>query len=199
MKLLRLVMFNPETPFDREDIAQRLRLSPKTVARELAALLSMRAVKRKAFYKEIERRDAGGPYTVRRRTSGIIVNKNFPFFRELQRFLIDATLAPHFEVAKKLKKAGKITLLVASGIFMKNWEGRVDLLIVGDKIHEAALAQIVKGMEAELGKEIRYAAIPHAEFEYRRSISDRLIRDVFDYPHEVLIDRAGYFEARPFS
>ena len=46
-------------------------------------------------------------------------------------------------------------------------------------------------MEAEMGRELQYATLSTEEFFYRRSIGDRLVRDVVDFPHEVLVDRIG--------
>jgi len=36
---------------------------------------------------------------------------------------------------------------------------------------------------------VRYAAFPSDEFQYRLDVYDKLIRDVFDYPHRIIVDR----------
>ena len=46
-------------------------------------------------------------------------------------------------------------------------------------------------LEAELGREIRYAFFTTPDFRYRLGVYDRLLRDVFDYPHRVLLDKIG--------
>ena len=46
-------------------------------------------------------------------------------------------------------------------------------------------------LEAELGREIRYASFATEDFRYRTGVYDRLLRDVFDYPHRLLIDKIG--------
>ena len=45
--------------------------------------------------------------------------------------------------------------------------------------------------DAELGREIRYASFETEDFRYRLGAYDRLLRDVFDYPHSLLIDKIG--------
>jgi hypothetical protein len=67
----------------------------------------------------------------------------------------------------------------------------VDLLIAGDNLDERALARAVHVIEAELGREVRYASFSTEDFRYRRGVYDRLIRDVLDYPHRVAFDRIG--------
>ena len=44
-------------------------------------------------------------------------------------------------------------------------------------------------LEAEIGKEVRYAWMSTSDFFYRLNMSDRLLRDMFDYPHAIVLDR----------
>jgi hypothetical protein len=38
-----------------------------------------------------------------------------------------------------------------------------------------------------LGKELAYAVFDTNDFKYRVSMYDKLLRDMFDYPHERLV------------
>ncbi len=67
----------------------------------------------------------------------------------------------------------------------------MDILAVGDRLDEKKLGNAVRALEAELGRELRYAAFSTEEFKYRRGVYDRLIRDVFDYPNRIPLDRMG--------
>ena len=49
------------------------------------------------------------------------------------------------------------------------------------------------GIEAEVGKEIKYAILETDDFKYRLGVGDRLIRDIMDYPHDVALDKLGMF------
>jgi hypothetical protein len=67
----------------------------------------------------------------------------------------------------------------------------VDLIVVGDRLEEKAIAAAVHMIEAEIGRELRYAAFTTEEFRYRQGVYDRLIRDAFDYRHRVILDKIG--------
>jgi hypothetical protein len=66
---------------------------------------------------------------------------------------------------------------------------RLDLLLVGDGLKKSEAARIVRGMEAEIGTELTYALFNTEEFLYRINVRDKLVRDIFDYSHEVILNR----------
>ena len=49
----------------------------------------------------------------------------------------------------------------------------------------------MSSIEAELGKELRYAVFETPDFQYRLGIYDKLIRDIFDSEHQKIIDKLG--------
>jgi len=49
-------------------------------------------------------------------------------------------------------------------------------------------------LESEVGKEIQYAFMETKEFEYRYQMFDRFVRDIFEKPHEKLINKLGFVE-----
>ena len=61
--------------------------------------------------------------------------------------------------------------------------------MVGDNLKQSRLDNIVKTIESEMGKEIRYATFETSEFNYRYSMFDKLIRDILDFPHEKIINK----------
>jgi len=63
--------------------------------------------------------------------------------------------------------------------------------VVGDNVNSASIDRIVKGIEADMGKDIRYAVLTAPDFAYRMSMNDKLVRDVFDYPYQLLVDKLG--------
>ena len=54
-----------------------------------------------------------------------------------------------------------------------------------------SVGSAVHMIEAEIGRELRYAAFTTEEFRYRVGVYDRLIRDAFDYPHRTILDKIG--------
>ena len=45
----------------------------------------------------------------------------------------------------------------------------------------------IRKLEAEIGAELVYAIFDTKEFIYRLNMYDKLVRDILDYPHEVLL------------
>ena len=54
----------------------------------------------------------------------------------------------------------------------------------------------IKKIEADIGKELKYAVFDLDEFLYRLNMYDKLIRDVLDFPHEKLINKIDRPELR---
>ena len=54
---------------------------------------------------------------------------------------------------------------------------------------ESKLKAVIRDLEAMMGIELRYAAFSTNDFMYRMSIYDRLLRDVLDYPHQIIVDK----------
>ena len=57
------------------------------------------------------------------------------------------------------------------------------------KVSEAKIENAMRSLEAELGIEIRYAVFTSEELRYRVGMYDKLTRDVFDYPHQIIVDK----------
>lgn len=184
VKLMRLFLLNPDEPFGIDDVIERSRLQ-KTIARKtVTALLGMTFIQKRNFIQEFE--DERGKIT-KKKIAGWILNSEFPYIDELKKLLVEGEFFRDEEIAKRFKPAGKVQLLVVSGIFMQDSESRLDLLIVGDNLRKAFIQRAVAVLESELGKELRYAVFDTADFKYRMSMYDKLLRDVFDFPHQRLI------------
>ena len=67
----------------------------------------------------------------------------------------------------------------------------MDILVVGDHIKNAKLLSVLSSIEAELGKELRYAVFETSDFQYRLGIYDKLIRDILDSRHENILNKLG--------
>ncbi len=179
LKLLRLFLFNDDGVFSLADAALRARV-PKDAARKEISLLVAAGI--------IKKRQAK---TAGKSVSGFTVDKRFAHYEALRVFLRDTTSVSDADILAALKKAGTIRLVTLSGLFTGILESKIDLLIVGDKLEEKPLTAAVHMLEAELGRELRYASFSTEEFRYRLGVYDRLLRDVFDYQHRNLIDRLG--------
>ena len=172
VRLLRLFLFNPRMFFSIPDAASRSRVRTDEAREEIRLFSRVGLLER----------------NLRSRTTRYGINGDSPYTLALQNLLLN-TPTRASEMYALLRGVGAIKLVVVSGIFVGEWDGRVDVLIVGDRIRERTLQSRIRLLESEIGKEIRYAALTVQDFLYRLNLNDRLIRDVFDYPHRIVHDR----------
>ncbi|TSC70397.1 MAG: Uncharacterized protein G01um101449_371 [Parcubacteria group bacterium Gr01-1014_49] len=175
LKTLRLFVFNKDASFTLSEVAERAKLSKEVVRRELAELSAAGLLRKK-----------GTQAPTRYQT-----NPRFEHLKALDAFIRETTSVSPQNMLGALKRAGSLRLVALSGFFTGVLEAQIDLLIAGDHLDERALANAVRSLEAELGREIRYASFATADFRYRLEVYDRLLRDVFDYPHRLLTDKIG--------
>ena len=119
------------------------------------------------------------------------LNRNYRFLQAIGNFLIDANPLSEKEIVKKLSTVGNIKLILTSGVFLHLPDSRVDILVVGDHIQHGKLVNVMSTIEAELGKELRYAVFETADFKYRMGIYDKLIRDILDGRHQKILNKLG--------
>lgn len=175
LKLLRLFLFNEDSAFPLSDIAFRTKTQKVAARKELNVLIAASIVKKKSGQRKV-------CYTA---------NRKFPHYLPLQEFLRDATNVTDSDLVQTLKKGGSLRLVVLSGLFTGAIETKVDLLVVGDRLEDKPLEAAVRTLEAELGRELRFAAFSTEDFRYRQGVYDRLIRDVLDYPNRIILDKIG--------
>lgn len=175
LKTLRLFIFNKDAAFTPAEVAERTKLSKDAARREISELFSSGLLRKKG---------AAVPAHYQ-------VNPRFEHLAAFDTFIRETTSVRNEKILQVLRRAGPLRLVVLSGHFTGILEPQIDLLVVGDHMDERTLGNVIRALEAELGREIRYAAFGAADFRYRRGVYDRLLRDVFDYPHRVLIDKIG--------
>jgi len=184
VKLLRLFLFNPSMVVGVDDILRRARLVRHTARTELGVLERAGIIKKKQMY-------VTGANGSKRRATGYALDLKFPKLVALQAFLFDTAPLDGKTVFRHMRKAGKLDLIVTSGIFSRTFDGRLDLILAAKKIPQGKIESAVRTLEAELGIEIRFAVFTTEDFLYRIGMYDKLTRDVFDYPHQILVDRIG--------
>lgn len=185
VKIMRLFLLNPESGFEPADIMERCRISSAHARQSLTKLASMDFIQKKFFYKEVANGRTGK--ISKKKVNGWFLNPNFPYINELRQLLVEGEFFKNEELSKRFKPVGRVQLLVISGIFIQDSDSRLDLLIVGDNLKKNLINKTVNILESELGKELEYAVFETSEFKYRVSMYDKLLKDVFDYPHQVLL------------
>jgi hypothetical protein len=190
VKLMRLFLFNPEIAFSLGETARRVKVISTEVRKEITRLISSGVVKKRSVVREIHPKKAGG-VVKKIHELGYSLDNKFLYLQALKNLLITVSLHADDSLVKKFASVGKLKLLMASGVFIREWDTRVDLLIVGDDLNMIRLEGVIKIIESEIGKEISYSAFETEDFEYRLGIHDRLIRDILDAPHTTLVDKMG--------
>ncbi len=185
VKLLRFFLFNPTQDFTFDDISRRAKLVRRTARTEINALERAEVVKRKMIYAQHPTKN------IRVRVLGFALNDKFPQLSSLQTFLFETAPINGGTVIKHLRKVGPIDFIACAGIFVREFDRRLDLLIAMKKLSEAKVEVAIRALEAELGIEIRYAMLTTDDLKYRVGMYDKLTRDVFDYPHQILVDKIG--------
>jgi hypothetical protein len=165
LKLLRLFLFNPLESFTLSEAAARAQVEPREAKKETTLLVN----------SGVLRRNLRGKHT------RFEADQSFPYLRPLQDLLLNPSSRGE-EVRDRLKKTGTIKLIIIAGMFMGQWEAKIDMLVVGDKIKERAFKSQIKKLEAEIGREIRYTLLPSQNFLYRLNMSDRLM-------HRIVLDK----------
>ena len=191
VKIMRLFLFNPEGAFDLENLMERVQERPRAVRRALASLIHVGLAKRKSFFKNAVKKRGKKSIAVERRVSGYALDSTFPHLLALRNLLLNTMLVKNERIVRKLESAGRLKLVVIAGVFIQDMESRVDLLVVGDGLRKTVLTSVVKSLESEIGKELRYAAFETPEFQYRLGLYDKLIRDILDFPHKRILDKIG--------
>lgn len=173
-KTIRLFIFNPELSFTTKEVRLKTKVPIEACRRELNLLSSVGMIK--------SRKNA-------KRGKIWELNKNFALINDFRSLLSRDFLERRKELVKKFKNCGQIKLLVISGVFVEDSDSRIDLCLVGNKLKRGVIDNIIKTIEAEVGRELTYAVLDKEDFLYRVNTSDKFIRDIFDYPHRLIIDK----------
>ncbi len=188
VKIMRFFLANPYDVFTIEDASKTLRLSKSKVRREIKSLLAMKFLRK--GMKETEIISARTKRIKKWKEPGLALNNIFPYMRELKALLVESLSISRELLIKRFRRLGRgLKLILLSGLFTQRpGEGRLDVLVVGDNIRKAELEKILGEIEAEIGRELQYAFLSTAEFQYRQGMYDKFVRDILESEHDVLID-----------
>ncbi len=189
VRIMRLFLFNPEVTFDVDAISNKSKVSKNTVKKEMILLKKAELIKKKSFIKIIENKKSKKTSEFKVRTHGFYLNQDFSYITALKQLLIKTKTLEGGKIIKRLSRAGKLKLVIIAGVFTQDKDSRVDMFVVGNNMNKNTLNNVIKSIEAELGKELVYVCFETEDFKYRLSMYDKLIRDVLDYPHQVLLDK----------
>lgn len=185
VKLLRFFLFNPSKDFTFDEISRRARLVRRTARTEINALERAGVIRKKQIYIQLEGKDK------KTRAHGYALNEKFPELAALQTFLFETAPINQKTLMKHLRKAGKLDFVCMAGVFVREFEQRIDVLIAMKAVSETKVEAAIRSLESELGIEIRFAVLESEDLKYRVGMYDKLTRDIFDYKHKIVVDKLG--------
>lgn len=188
VKLLRLFLMNETESFDLPTIKKRCMVRIDETRRVLRGLEKAGFIKQKQWTVSVTTKTGRSRS---KKISGWIAVSTFPLREQLKALLIETGMIRAKEVQQRFAGSshGSIKLLVLSGIFVHNTDHQVDVIIVGDKLDQKRIQSTVQGIEAEIGKELRYTVFTPEEFAYRMNMFDKYLLDIFQSDHERLIEK----------
>lgn len=187
VKLLRLFILNPTAILSPEEIGKRTRVVNRTLRQELDLLKKIGFIEVKMV--TLTPVSKGKKKVKPSKVKGWQLCQSFAVLHPLSALLRSDLVTRRREIATRLARAGQVKLLVIAGVFIDQGESRADLLIVGDHLKKRVVEKGVEALEAEIGRELSYASMDTAEFNYRYHACDKFVRDILDYPHERVVDK----------
>lgn len=178
-KILRLFILHQKETFTHVEVARRAKVGPQGANTEIDFLQKIGIIKE----------EKGDGTLARKKLSYFSINPDFKHLNTLSTFVHELSPTEYSDVERALRRTGRLTAVVLSGVFVGDTTRPADLIVVGDYLNEEKLEKAVRLFEPKYGREIRYVIFSTPEFRYRLTIQDRIIRDTLDYPHRVLINR----------
>jgi len=186
-RVLRVFVLGQSQVFTVAQAAKRAGVKTLVAQREMKTLEKIGVLKKGKFSIQVGKTKR--TVTGKQREQAWTFDTGFRYALALSRFVHETAPVQHKAIMSALKGSGRISVVILSGSFLGDSSRPADLMIVADNLNEKRLETAIKGFEPALGHEIRYATFSTPEFRYRLTIQDRLIRDIVEYPHLVLLDR----------
>ncbi|QQG46620.1 MAG: hypothetical protein HYY55_02135 [Candidatus Niyogibacteria bacterium] len=187
VKIMRLFLMNAEEVLESRDISRRTKLNIRKANYEIGLLRKIGFIKPSTKEIEIEFKNKKPKH---KKVRGWILDQDFALLHQLRGLILNSAPIGKDVLLKKFKALGsKLKLVVLSGIFLDNDSSRLDVLVIGDSISRAKLESILSSIESVIGKELKYALFSADEFKYRMGMYDHFLREIFDHPHEKLLDK----------
>lgn len=188
VRLLKFFLRNHEGEFQAREVIKRLRLKPRLVGSHIRKFIDIGFLGERNI-ADSKRRGSGKRAAKIFKKRLLFANPKFDFFPELKNLVLKSSPASKEKLLENIKNLGRIKFALISGVFINNENSRADLLLVCDNIKESRLKAYLKNLEAEVGREVEYVVFTTEEFNYRRDMFDKFLRDILEGPREVLVNK----------
>jgi predicted nucleotidyltransferase len=171
-RLLAYYVANPAARLHLRDLAERLNVDPSNLSKELVRL------QREGLFRS----------EVSGRQKYFQLNREYPLFAEV-RSIVSKTIGAPFLLAQSLKQIEGIEEAYLYGSFASNQQDAasdIDLLVIGTPRDEV-LAEAMRKIERQLGREVSYTVLTRKEFNSRRTRKDAFVENVLHNKRVPLI------------
>lgn len=171
-RLLAYYFTNPVARHHLRDLAERLSIDPSNLSREL------RRLEREGLFRS----------EVSGRQKYFQLNREYPLFREV-RSIVAKTIGAAPLIANSVRALADIEEAYLYGSFARNQQDAasdIDLLVIGTPRGEV-LAEAMRKLERQLGREINYTVLSRNEFEFRRARKDAFLESVWRHKRVSLV------------
>jgi predicted nucleotidyltransferase len=171
-RLLAFYFTNPTARRHLRDLAERLEIDPSNLSKELGRLED----------EGLFRSEVSG------RQKYFQLNREYALFDEV-RGIVKKTVGVVPLIAQSLKKIEGMREAYLYGSFARNQQdvaSDIDVLIIGAP-REEILAEAVRKLERQLGREINYTILTPKEFEARRARKDAFLENVWQNKRVALL------------
>jgi predicted nucleotidyltransferase len=170
--LLAYYFTNPAARLHLRDLAERLKVDPSNLSKELGLL------EREGLFKA----------EVSGRQKYFQLNRGYPLFKEV-RSIVAKTIGAVPLIADSLKKIDGIDEAYLYGSFARGRQDAasdIDVLVLGTPRGDA-LAEAVRRLERQLGREVNYTVLAVKEFKSRRDRKDAFLANIWHNKRVSLI------------
>jgi len=179
-RLLVFYFTNPTARLHLRDLAKRLRIDPSNLS------------------KELERMERDGLFRseISGRQKYFQLDRTYPLFREV-RSIVAKTIGAIPMMGESLRRIEGIEEAWLYGSFARNQQDAasdIDVLVIGAPSGEV-IAEGVRKLERELGREINYTVMTRKEFNSRRARRDVFLENVWHNKRVSLVAAHAKTEA----
>lgn len=171
-QLLAYYFTNPTARRHLRDLAERLSVDPSNLSKELGRL----------------ERDGLFRSEVSGRQKYFQLNREYSLFDEVRK-IVTKTIGAAHAITKSLKGIEGIDAAYLYGSFAHNQQDAasdIDVLMIGAP-REELLAQAMRRLERQLGREINYTVLTPKEFASRRARKDAFLENIWHNKRVPLI------------
>lgn len=124
----------------------------------------------------------------KRRVKYYQMNRRFALYPELVGFLRKTKHVPKDVLAQAATRVGDCRMVALTGVFVGRPRLETDLLFVG-KVSTAKLARFLKLAIKLAEQEVGYTIFTSAEFEYRKLMNDRFVKNILENDPVLVVDK----------